>query len=68
MNTNEYLTALENFISDLQKYPETLNTDITPTLKELCSLLRICKIEMFAYDNEAAEHLNIYKYFCILTI
>lgn len=35
MNTNEYLTALENFISDLQKYPETLNTDITPALKEM---------------------------------
>ncbi|WP_303824044.1 bifunctional diguanylate cyclase/phosphodiesterase [Ruminococcus flavefaciens] len=63
MNTNEYLTALENFISDLQKYPETLNTDITPALKEMCSLLRICKIEMFAYDNEAAEHLGIYKHY-----
>ena len=64
MKKIDYLTALENFISDIQKYPDTLNSDITPALKEICSVLKITKIEMYAYDNEAAEHLNIYKYFC----
>lgn len=64
MNTNEYLTTLEKFISDLQKYPDTLNSDITPALKDICSVLNITKIEMFAYDNETAEHLNSYSYFC----
>ncbi|MBQ6035291.1 MAG: hypothetical protein IJL33_07315, partial [Ruminococcus sp.] len=64
MKKLDYLTALENFISDLQKYPDTLNSDITPALEGICSVLNIVKIEMYAYDNEAAEHLNIYKYFC----
>ena len=64
MKKLDYLTALENFISDLQKYPDTLNSDITPALEGICSVLNIIKIEMYAYDNEAAEHLNIYKYFC----
>ncbi|MGN0617112.1 bifunctional diguanylate cyclase/phosphodiesterase [Ruminococcus flavefaciens] len=64
MKKLDYMTALENLISDLQKYPDTLNSDITPALKGICSVLNIIKIEMYAYDNEAAEHLNIYKYFC----
>ena len=64
MKKLDYMTALENLISDLQKYPDTLNSDITPALKGICSVLNITKIEMYAYDNEAAEHLNIYKYYC----
>ena len=37
---------------------------IAVLLEELCIILRIGKVEMLAYDNEASEYLGLYTYHC----
>ena len=58
MNTNEYLTALENFINKMQQLNSATPVQISEAMSELCCVLKIGKVEVLAYDNEASEHFN----------
>ena len=64
MNTNEYLTALEKFIHGIYMIPDTLSPDVPETMEELCYCLKIGKVDFIAYDNEASEHMGLFKSYC----
>ena len=59
MNTNEYLTALENFINKMQQLNSATPVQISEAMAELCCVLKIGKVELFAYENEASEHFDM---------
>ena len=59
MNTNEYLTALEHFIDKMQKLNYATPVQISEAMSELCCVLKIGKVELFAYENEASEHFDM---------
>jgi len=64
MNTNEYLNALENFICNLQQLTFATPVQMSEAMAELCCVLRIGKVEVLAYENEAAEHLGMSETQC----
>ena len=64
MNTNEYLTALEKFINGMYVIPDTLSPETSEIMEDLCYVLKIGKIDFVAYDNEASEHMGLFKSYC----
>lgn len=60
MILNEYIRAVERFIQNTLTISEVSPDEFAPLLEELCTILRIGKVEMLAYDNEASEHLELY--------
>ena len=64
MNTNEYLTAIEKFISGMYVIPDTLAPASTEAMEDLCYVLKIGKIDFIAYDNEASEHMGLFRSYC----
>ena len=56
MNSNEYLTALENSISKLHQLPNPGPEEIFEAMDELCHVLRLGKVEVVVYENEASFH------------
>ncbi|WP_019678349.1 putative bifunctional diguanylate cyclase/phosphodiesterase [Ruminococcus flavefaciens] len=64
MNTNEYITALENFINKMYLIIDTLDPAISESMEDLCHILKIGKIDFIACDNEAAEHIGLFKSRC----
>lgn len=60
MITKKYITAVERFIQNTLTLSEVSPDEVTSLLEELCTILRIGKVEMLAYENEASEHLELY--------
>ncbi len=60
----KYVEAVERFIKNTMARCEATPDEITALLEELCNILRIGKVEMLAYDNEASEHLGICTSYC----
>ena len=56
MNTNKYLAALESAIRQLQQRPDIPPEQLYGPMSELCEVLRLGKVEVALYENEAAEH------------
>ena len=59
MNTNEYLAALEKIICSLHQLSSATPVQISEAVAELCCVLKIGKIEVVSYENEASEHLGL---------
>ena len=55
MNTTKYVTALENSICKLHQLPNPSPEQIFEAMSELCHALRLGKVEVVIYENEAAE-------------
>ncbi|MCH5250702.1 MAG: EAL domain-containing protein, partial [Lachnospiraceae bacterium] len=64
MNTNKYLTALENSISKLHQLPAPDPEQIFEAMADLCNVLRLGKVEVLIYENEASEHLGLSETNC----
>ena len=56
MSTSKYLTALENSICKLYQLPNPSPEQIFEAMAELCHVLRLGKVEVIVYENEASEH------------
>ena len=65
MNTNEYMTALEKFISKMYIIVDMLDPKATEAMEDLCRILKIGKVDFIAYDNETSEHLGLFRSFRI---
>ena len=66
MITDEYIKALEKFISVMQTADSPTPDFMADSMSEICRILRIGKVEMLVYDNEAAEHLglaNVHRFY-----
>lgn len=66
MITDEYTKALEKFISAMQNVDSPTPDFMADAMADLCRILRIGKVEMLVYDNEAAEHLglaNVHRFY-----
>ncbi len=59
MLNDDYIRALENFIVRMQDIDTPDPNVIANVMAELCSVLRIGRVEMLTYHNEAAEHLGL---------
>ena len=64
MNTSKYLTALENSIFKLHQLPDPGPEQIFEAMAELCHVLRLGKVEVVIYENEAAELSRLYETHC----
>ena len=64
MRYNDYMKAVERFIKNTTARFEATPDEITALLEELCIILRIGKVEMLAYTNEASEHLGLCTPYC----
>lgn len=66
MITDEYTKALEKFISAMQNVDSPPPDFMAEAMTDICRILRIGKVEMLVYDNEAAEHLglaNVHRFY-----
>ena len=66
MITDEYTKALEKIISAMQNVDSPTPDFMADTMADLCRILRIGKVEMLVYNNEAAEHLglaNVHRFY-----
>ncbi len=66
MITDEYTKALEKFISAMQNVDSPTPDFMAEAMTDICRILRIGKVEMLVYDNEAAEHLglaNVHRFY-----
>ena len=59
MSTSKYLAALENSICKLHQLPNPSPEQIFEAMAELCHVLRLGKIEVVVYENEASEHSGL---------
>ncbi|MCH5257711.1 MAG: GGDEF domain-containing protein, partial [Lachnospiraceae bacterium] len=64
MNTDKYLTALENSICKLHQLPAPGPEQIFEAMVDLCHVLRLGKVEVLIYENEASEHLGLSETNC----
>ena len=64
MSTSKYLTALENSICKLHQIPNPNPEQVFETMAELCHVLRLGKVEVVVYENEAAEHSGLSETHC----
>ncbi|MCH5262559.1 MAG: GGDEF domain-containing protein [Lachnospiraceae bacterium] len=64
MNTTKYLTALENSICKLHQLPNPGPEQIFEVMAELCHVLRLGKVEVVIYDNEASECSGLSETHC----
>jgi len=65
MNADEFITSLGKFIKTAQTSPDMKQKDTAEAMAEVCRALKVGKIELFIYENEASEHLGLYTYHCI---
>ena len=65
MNTSKYLTALENSICKLHQLPNPSPEQIFETMAELCHVLRLGKVEVVIYENEASESSGLSEIHCL---
>ena len=63
MNT-KYLTALEDFIRKLQQLPYADFQQISDAMADMCYVLRLGRVEVVIYENEASERLGLFKSNC----
>ena len=59
MSVNDYISALEEFIVLMQNIEAASPDVIAEAMTDLCHVLKIGKVEMLTYENEAAEHLGL---------
>ena len=59
MSTDEYISALEEFIVLMQNVEAASPYIMSEAMTRLCHVLRIGKVEALTYENEAAEHLGL---------
>jgi len=53
------------FLGDnLYVIPDTLAPASTEAMEDLCYVLKIGKIDFIAYDNEASEHMGLFRSYC----
>ena len=64
MNINKYVTALENSICKLHQLPNPGPEQIFEAMAELCHVLRLGKVEVAVYENEASEHSGSSEIHC----
>ena len=64
MNTTKYLTALENSICKLHQIPNPGPEQIFEVMAELCHVLRLGKVEVVIYENEASECSGLSETHC----
>ena len=64
MNINKYVTALENSICKLHQLPNPSPEQIFEAMVELCHVLRLGKVEVAVYENEASEHSGSSEIHC----
>lgn len=64
MNTTKYLTALENSICKLHQLPNPSPEQIFEAMAELCHVLRLGKVEVVLYENEASERSESSEIHC----
>ncbi|MCH5333150.1 MAG: GGDEF domain-containing protein [Agathobacter sp.] len=64
MNTSKYLTALENAICKLHQLPVANPQQVFEATVDLCYVLRLGKVEIAVYENEAAEHSGLSETVC----
>ena len=65
MNTSKYLTALENSICKLHQLPNPSPEQIFEVMAELCMVLRLGKVEVVIYENEASERSGLSETHCL---
>ena len=58
MNSTDYLAALENSISKLHQLPNPSPEQIFEAMDEFCHVLRLGKVEVVIYENEASMHFG----------
>ncbi|MCH5271165.1 MAG: GGDEF domain-containing protein [Lachnospiraceae bacterium] len=58
MNSTKYLTALENSICKLHQLPNPSPEQIFEAMDEFCHVLRLGKVEIVIYENEASMHFG----------
>lgn len=64
MNSANYLLALENFINQLQPLADATPEQISEAMADLCGVLRLGKVEVIMYENEASEHFGSFTETC----
>ena len=64
MNTTKYLTALENSICKLHQIPNPSPEQVFEVMAELCHVLRLGKVEVVIYENEASERSGLSETHC----
>ena len=64
MNTTKYLTALENSLHKLHQLPDANQEQIFEAMAELCHVLRLGKVEVEIYENEASECSGLSETHC----
>ena len=64
MNTTKYLTALENSICKLHQLPNPSPEQIFEVMAEFCHVLRLGKVEVVIYENEASECSGLSETYC----
>ena len=65
MDTANNLTALENFILRLQQLPNDGSEQLSAAIAGLCPALRVGKVEVITFENEAAEHRGVFTANCL---
>ena len=60
----KYLTALEGFIRKLQQLPYADFEQISEAMSELRCVLKLGKVEVIIYENEASEHMGLFTSNC----
>ena len=58
MNSTNYLAALENSICKLHQLPNPSPKQVFEAMDEFCHVLRLGKVEIVVYENEAAIHFG----------
>ena len=58
MNTEKYLTALEDAVHQLHQLPGADPVQNFEAISGLCDVLRLGKVEAVVYENEASEQLG----------
>ena len=64
MCTSNYMTTLENSICKLHQLPNPGPRQIFEAMEELCHVLRLGKVEVVIYENEASEHSGASETHC----
>ena len=64
MNTTRYLTALENSICKLHQLPNPSPEQIFEAMAGLCHVLKLGKVEVVIYENEASERSGSSEIHC----
>ena len=64
MNTASYLIAFRKFILKLKPLPDADSSQITEAMTDFCNVLKLGKVEVVTYENEASERLGAFTSTC----